>query len=89
MRVGHGGAALSATLGARIAGIDAAESMLRIARERTPADDFRLGDLEASPFEDDAFDLVTRFNAFQYAGDPAAALREAGRVTPLMAGLLS
>lgn len=71
-------AALSATLGARIAGIDAAQGMLEIARERTPAGDFRHGDLESLPFNDDAFDLVTGFNAFQFAGNPGAAQSGAG-----------
>ena len=74
-------AALSASLGARVAGIDAAEGMLEIARERTRSGDFRQGDLEALPWGDGAFDLVTGFNAFQFASDPAKALREAGRVT--------
>ena len=74
-------AALSASLGARVAGIDAAEGMLEIARERTSGGDFRQGDLEALPWGDDAFDLVTGFNAFQFASDPAKELREAGRVT--------
>jgi len=74
-------AALSASLGVTVAGIDAAEALLAIARERTPSGDFRQGDIEALPFADDSFDLVTGFNAFQYAGDPAKALREAGRVT--------
>jgi SAM-dependent methyltransferase len=74
-------AELSAARGARVAGLDAAESMLDIARERTPSGDFRQGDLESLPFADESFDLVTGFNAFQFAGDPAQALREAGRVT--------
>ncbi|TGD41612.1 class I SAM-dependent methyltransferase [Pseudotabrizicola sediminis] len=74
-------AALSASLGARVAGIDAAEGMLEIARERVPSGDFRLGDLEALPWDDNSFDLVTGFNAIQFAGDAAQALREAGRVT--------
>ncbi|WP_372624103.1 class I SAM-dependent methyltransferase [Falsiroseomonas sp.] len=73
-------AALSASRGATVCGLDAAEALLEIARERTPTGDFRQGDLEALPFEDDSFDLVTGFNAFQYAGDAAQALREAGRV---------
>lgn len=74
-------AALSAGLGAKVAGIDAADNLLAIARERTPGGDFRQGDLEALPFADNTFDLVTGFNAFQFAGNPAQALREAGRVT--------
>jgi ubiquinone/menaquinone biosynthesis C-methylase UbiE len=74
-------ATLSASLGATVAGIDAAEALLVIARERTPGGDFRQGDLEALPFADASFDLVTGFNAFQFAGDATLALREARRVT--------
>lgn len=74
-------AALSAARGAHVAGIDAADLLLEIARERTPAGDFRQGDIESLPFADAGFDLVTGFNAFQFAADPARALREAGRVT--------
>jgi SAM-dependent methyltransferase len=74
-------AALSASLGAAVSGLDASDALLEIARERTPGGDFRQGDLEALPFDDDSFDVVTGFNSFQYAGDAAQALREAGRVT--------
>jgi SAM-dependent methyltransferase len=74
-------AQFSAARGAAVSGIDAAEALLAIARERTPAGDFREGDIEALPFAAASFDLVTGFNAYQYAGDPAQALREAGRVT--------
>lgn len=73
-------ARLAADLGATVAGIDAAEPLLDIARARTPDGDFRLADLEALPFADASFDLVSGFNAFQYAGDPVAALIEARRV---------
>ena len=79
---GAGGAArLAAAQGARVSGIDAADTLLAIARERTPAGDFHIGDLEALPFADGAFDVVTGFNAFQYAANPAVALSEAWRVT--------
>lgn len=74
-------AALSASLGATVSGLDAAEALLEIARERLPVGDFRHGDLEALPWDDDSFDLVTGFNAFQFAGDAGQALREAARVT--------
>lgn len=74
-------AAIAAARGARVAGLDAAEQLLRIARERVPAGDFRQGDLEDLPFENDTFDVVTGFNSFQYAGDPGAALAEARRIT--------
>ena len=74
-------AELAAARGAEVSGIDAAEAMLSIARSRVPGGDFRQGDLEALPFADASFDVVTGFNSFQYAGNPVAALREAGRVT--------
>jgi SAM-dependent methyltransferase len=73
-------ARLAATLGAEVAGVDAAETMIAIARERTPEGDFHVGDLEALPFADRAFDVVTGFNAFQYAANPVVALTEARRV---------
>ena len=74
-------AQIAASRGARVAGIDASAGSLEIARERVPAGDFRLGDMEQLPWEDHTFDVVTGFNSFQFAGDPVAALREARRVT--------
>ena len=73
-------ASLAAARGARVAGADAAEALLAIARERVPDGDFRASDLEALPFPDGTFDVVTGFNSFQYAGDAVGALREARRV---------
>ncbi len=79
---GAGGAAqMAAARGAEISGIDAAGTLLAIARERSPKGDFRTGDLEALPFADGVFDVVTGFNSFQYAANPAVALAEARRVT--------
>jgi len=79
------GAGLAAQIascrGARVAAIDAAANLLAVARERVPGADLRDGDIEALPFDDDAFDVVTGFNAFQYAGNPDVALVEARRVT--------
>lgn len=71
---------LAADAGARVTGIDAAEPLVEIAKKRVPAGEFHVGDLQFLPFPDDGFDAVTGFNSFQYAADPAAALREAGRV---------
>jgi SAM-dependent methyltransferase len=71
---------LAADRGARISGIDAAEALVDIARERVPEGEFHVGDLQFLPFVDDAFDVVTGFNSFQYAADPVAALAEARRV---------
>ena len=73
-------ASMAAERGADISGIDAAANMLEIARSRTSDGDFRIGDLEILPFEDSAFDVVTGFNSFQYAGNPGVALAEARRV---------
>jgi SAM-dependent methyltransferase len=74
-------AQIAAARGAKVSGIDAAEALLDIARHRTPEGDFRRGDLEEQPFDDCSFDVVTGFNSFQYAGNPAVALGEARRAT--------
>jgi SAM-dependent methyltransferase len=66
--------------GAEVAGLDAAEGLLAVARERNPEADIRLGELEQLPFPDATFTAATSFNAVQYAADPAAALRELRRV---------
>jgi SAM-dependent methyltransferase len=66
---------------AAIAGIDACAAFVELARQRVPAGDFRVGELEALPYADESFDVVTGFNAFQYATSPVNALREARRVT--------
>jgi SAM-dependent methyltransferase len=71
---------LAYTRGARVAGLDAAEASLEIARERAPEGDFRAGELEYLPWADNTFDVVTGFNSFQYAADVVNALREARRV---------
>jgi SAM-dependent methyltransferase len=73
-------AQLAAQHGAHVAGLDAAEESLTIARERTPQGDFRAGEMEDLPWPDNTFDVVTGFNAFQYAADVVNALREARRV---------
>ena len=73
-------AQIAASRGAAVSGIDAAMHLLEIARARTPKGDFRSGDIEELPFPDKSFDLVTGFNAFQYAANPAVALGEAKRV---------
>jgi SAM-dependent methyltransferase len=71
---------MAAELGARVAGMDASEASIAIARERVPQGDLRVGDMEALPFPDQAFDVVTGFNVFQFAANPVAALGEARRV---------
>jgi SAM-dependent methyltransferase len=66
--------------GAEASGIDASEAMVAIARRRAPGADLRVGPMERLPWEDGSFDVVTGFNAFQFAADLAGALAEARRV---------
>jgi SAM-dependent methyltransferase len=61
-------------------GLDASEALIELARTRLPEADLRVGEMEALPYQDDSFDLVTGFNSFFFATDIVAALREAGRV---------
>lgn len=71
---------LAAQRGALVAGIDAAEGMLAVARRRVPHGEFHQGDLEDLPFPTARFDLVTGFNSFQFAANPSVALAQAKRV---------
>lgn len=64
----------------RVAGADATAPFIEIARRRVPGGDFRVAEMEALPYADGSFDVVTGFNAFQYAASPVNALREARRV---------
>jgi SAM-dependent methyltransferase len=73
-------AAMAAARGARVSGIDITPAFVAIAREGTPGGDFRLGDMQALPWDDGTFDAVTGFNTFFYAEDMREALREAFRV---------
>jgi SAM-dependent methyltransferase len=66
--------------GARPFGLDASAALIAFARERLPGADLRVGDMQALPYEDDTFDLVTAFNSLFFANDIVAAVREAGRV---------
>jgi SAM-dependent methyltransferase len=74
-------ARLAAQRGAEVAGLDAAEPSIAIARARTPQGDFRVGEMEELPWPGHTFDVVTSFNAFQFAADLVHALQEASRVT--------
>lgn len=71
---------IAADRGAAVAGLDATEAFVEIARERSPAGDFRVGDMQDLPWPDDSFDAVTGFNSFFIAADMGKALREAARV---------
>jgi SAM-dependent methyltransferase len=71
---------MAARMGAHVFGIDAAPGLIVIAKQRMPQGDFRIGEMEDLPYEDNSFDLVTGFNSFQYAAKPVNALKEARRV---------
>ena len=70
----------AADRGAAVAGLDASAALIDLARARVPEADLHVGDLQVLPYENDAFDVVAGFNAFFFADDMVAALREAGRV---------
>jgi SAM-dependent methyltransferase len=78
---GSGGALVIARgLGAEVAGLDASTNLVEIARERLPGAAVEIGEMEALPFSDASFDVVTGINSFQFAGDIVHALAEARRV---------
>jgi SAM-dependent methyltransferase len=74
-------ARLAADRGARVAGIDITPPFVALACAHVPEGDIRLGDLQALPWPDGTFDVVTGFNTFFYAERLDEALREAHRVT--------
>jgi SAM-dependent methyltransferase len=71
---------LAADRGASVSGLDACAALLEVARGRTPGADLRTGEIQALPYDDASFDVVTAFNSIQYATDPAAAVGELARV---------
>ncbi len=71
-------ASVAASRGASVAGLDASEALIAIARARTPGADFRVGDMFALPFDDDCFDVATSFNGIWQGCEDA--LAEARRV---------
>ena len=71
---------LAADRGAVVSGLDASAPLLEVARDRTPQASLRAGDIQALPYDDAGFDVVTSFNAIQYAADPAAAVAQLARV---------
>jgi SAM-dependent methyltransferase len=75
-----GGLKLALERGARVFGLDASEGMIAYARDHLPDGDFRIGDLEALPYDDDYFDAVMAANSVQYAENPVKALGELRRV---------
>jgi len=78
---GSGAASKRAALrGARVAGLDAAEGMIKRACQQVPDGDFRVGDLEGLPFEDNTFEAVVASDSVQYTENKVAAIAEMARV---------
>lgn len=72
---------MAAQSGAQVCGLDAAEPLLSIARERVSQGDFRTGEMEELPYPHRTFDAVVGINSFQFAASPVRALQEASRVS--------
>jgi SAM-dependent methyltransferase len=72
--------AFAADRGATVHGLDAEPDSIAQAIDAVPRGEFRLGMMETLPWSDASFDVVTTFNAMQYALDPELAMAEASRV---------
>jgi ubiquinone/menaquinone biosynthesis C-methylase UbiE len=70
-----------AAKGLEVKGIDANESLLRVARGLVKTAEFRQAAAEEIPYEDGAFDLVFLGHVLHETDDPAKALAEARRVS--------
>ena len=77
---GGGASVLAARRGAKIFGLDVAALLLAIAQERVPGGDFRVGDMEELPYDDESFDAAIMASSLQYAADRLVALGELRRV---------
>ena len=67
-------------LGFKITGIDIAEKMLDIAREKLPNVDCMIADATALPFDNETFDYVFTITTFEFIEDQKQAFDEAFRV---------
>lgn len=73
-------AAAAVARGARVTGIDFAQPMIDIARDKVAGAKFHVGDAEALAMSDDTFDIVTCSFGLWHLADPDAAIGEACRV---------
>lgn len=69
---------LARAQGAACSGIDASHRLVAVAQDRNPTSDIRVGDMEALPWDDDSFGVVTSFRGIW--GTTPAAVDEARRV---------
>ncbi len=66
--------------GARVVGVDIADSMVQLASERHPEAEFRRGDAESLPFPDGSFDAAVFGFGLLHVGRPERAAAELARV---------
>ncbi|GAB7352671.1 hypothetical protein MBLNU459_g3034t1 [Dothideomycetes sp. NU459] len=88
--VGSGPGTISTSLAklvpsGHVTGVDYSSGPLAAARAHASAEDvhnidFRVGDINALPFEDASFDVVHAHQVLQHVADPVGALREMRRV---------
>jgi 2-polyprenyl-3-methyl-5-hydroxy-6-metoxy-1,4-benzoquinol methylase len=78
--VGWGSLILQGSGAAMVMGVDIAADAVEDARHRSTTIGFVQGNLEALPFYDDEFDLITCFEAIEHVSDPWRALDELSRV---------
>ena len=78
---GYAGRALDEATGASVCGLDGSPEMARNARSYTDSDsiEFLVGDFDHLPFAENSLDHAFSMEAFYYAADPHAALRELRR----------
>jgi len=73
-------AAHAARAGAEVTAIDLAPSMIERASRRPESVDWRIGDCQALPFDDDSFDVVVSNFGVIFAPEPRRAAAELSRV---------
>jgi SAM-dependent methyltransferase len=83
--VGCGTGALTETILASagpsgVTGVDPSEGFLAFARTRAPQAEFRTGDAQALPFDENRFDAAVSGLMLNFVPDPAKAAAEMGRV---------
>jgi SAM-dependent methyltransferase len=69
---------LASVIGATCSGIDASPRLIAVAQHRNPTADIRVGDMQALPWDDESFDVVTSFRGIW--GTTPVAVDEAHRV---------
>lgn len=73
-------ARLLASRGAAVTGVDIGSGVIEAAKALAPDIDFRVGDAEALPFDENSFDAVTSTFGVMFVARPEVAARELARV---------